>query len=145
GYWQHKPVRGYVRASINNSDGQPRPTMKPGPEAEKVKKILLRFNRGDIIIAELCRYATSIGFMGLKGKPINQEVMTKMLKRPEYAGFVHDKFTDFKLVKGKHSALIEEDIYWQNQEILKSKNKDYLIGLKHNRINVMAPLSRFIN
>lgn len=144
GYWQHKPIRGYDSAKIKNDDGLPRPTMKLNAEAEKVKKILLRFNRGDIIIAELCRYATSIGFYGQNGKPVNQEVMTKMLKRIEYAGYVCDKFTGYEPVKGKHPALIDEDIYWQNQEILKQKNKAYLIGLKHHRINDMAPLSRFI-
>ena len=58
------------------------------------------------------------GFIGLNGKPISQEVMTKMVKRPEYAGYVHDKFTDGELVKGKHPALISPDVYWQNQEIL---------------------------
>lgn len=145
GYWQHKPVRGYKSVKINNSEGQPRPTMAKGIEADKVYKILMRFNRGDIIMAELCRYATSIEFLSLKGKPISQEVMTKMIKRPEYAGYVHDKFTGGELVKGKHPEIISKDVYWQNQEILKMKNKKYLIGLKHHKINTMAPLSRFIN
>jgi site-specific DNA recombinase len=145
GYWQHKPVRGYRAAKILNGDGLPRPTMELGPEANKVKKIMLRYNRGDIIMAELCRYAASIDFYDLKGKVISQEVMTKMIKRPEYAGFVCDKFTGYEKVKGKHPAIISPEIYWQNQEILKMKNKEYLIGLKHHTINVMAPLSRFIN
>ena len=144
GYWQHKPIRGYSAVKIKNSDGSPRPSMKMNGEAEKVKKILLRFNEGDMILAELCRYATSNELYGQNGKPMSQEVMTRMLKRPEYAGLVCDKFTDYKPVKGKHPALIDEDIYWQNQEILKRKNKDYLIGLKHHEKNDAAPLSRFI-
>ena len=118
--------------------------MEEGAEAEKVKKILMRFNRGDIIMAELCRYATSIEFYGLNGKQISQEVMTKMIKRIEYAGFVHDSFTGGEPVKGKHPALITPEVYWHNQELLKKKNKAYLIGLKHHTINVMAPLSRFM-
>lgn len=77
GYWQHKPLRGYGKAKIKNSDGQLRPTMKPNSESDKVIKLLMRFNRGNIIVAELCRYATSIGFLSLKGKPVSQEVMTK--------------------------------------------------------------------
>jgi site-specific DNA recombinase len=145
GYWQHKPIRGYKSVKITNSEGQPRPTMAESAEADKVKKILLRFNRGDTIMAELCRYAVQIGFLGLNGKPLSQEVMTKIIKNPTYAGFVCDKFTDGELVEGKHPALISEDVYLQNQEILKRKGKPYLLGLKHHTINAMAPLSRFMN
>ncbi len=67
GYWQHKPVRGYKAVKINNNDGQPRPSMAEGSEADKVTKVLMYFNRGDIIMAELCRYAASIEFLGLNG------------------------------------------------------------------------------
>lgn len=144
GYWQHKPVRGYRSAKINNSDGNPRPTMELNAEADKVKELLLLFNRGDKKVSEICRHATRIGLLNKDGKPLSQEVVTKMIQRPEYAGYVKDKFTDYKPVAGKHPALISEDVYNRNQELLKMKNKSYLIGLKHSSINRMAPLSRFI-
>ena len=144
GYWQHKPPRGYRVVKIKNSDGQPRPSLASSSESVLVEKILKRFNRGDIILAELCRYATQNGFLSASGKPITQEVLTKMIKRPEYAGFVCDKFTNFERVPGKHKALIPEQVYWENQEILKQKNKKYLIGLKHKKINSVVPLRRFI-
>ncbi|MFZ2545067.1 MAG: recombinase family protein [Candidatus Saccharimonadales bacterium] len=144
GYWQHKPIRGYQSHTIKNSEGKPRPSMTPNYEAEKVTDVLMRFNRGDLIEAELLRYATANGLLGLNGKPMTQEVLHNMIIRPEYAGYVHDKFTDYNLVAGKHPALIAEEVFWQNQEILKRKNKPYLIGLKHDSINVQAPLSKFI-
>jgi site-specific DNA recombinase len=144
GYWQHKPLRGYKKAKINNSEGQPRPSMEAGEEANKVTDILMRFNRGDIGEAALCRYATSIGFLSLQGKQLTQELIHKMIIRPEYAGFVHDKFTNYEVVDGKHKGLISKEVYDQNQIILKSKNKDYLLGLKHNTINMMYPLRRFV-
>lgn len=144
GYWQHKPIRGYERHTIKNSEGKPRPTMIPNHEAEKVTNVLMRFNKGDIIEAELQRYATANGLLGLNGKPLTQQVLHNMIIRPEYAGYVHDKFTDYKLVQGKHPKLIEKEVFWQNQEILKRKSKPYLIGLKHEAINEMAPLSKFI-
>lgn len=144
GYWQHKPIRGYQRHTIKNSEGKPRPSMVPNHEAEKVTDLLMRFNRGDLIEAELLRYATTNGLLGLNGKPLTQEVLHNMIIRPEYAGYVHDKFTDYKLVQGKHPKLIEKEVFWQNQEILKRKSKPYLIGLKHQSINEMAPLSKFI-
>lgn len=145
GYWQHKPIRGYKAVKITNSEGQPRPTMAKGAEAAKVTKILMRFNRGDKTLAELCRYATQNDFLGLNGKPLSQEVITKMVRNITYAGFVCDKFTENEPVQGKHPALISEDVYLQNQELLKKKNKPYLLGLKHHTINAMTPLSRFMN
>lgn len=145
GYWQHKPPRGYKIAKIKNSDGNERPTIAKGYEADKVTALLMRFNRGDMIMADLCRYAISIDFLGENKKPVSQEVLTKMIERPEYAGYVHDKFTDYELVEGKHEGLISKDVYWQNQELLKQKSKPYLIGLKHHKKNIKTPLSRFIN
>ena len=123
GYWQHKPPRGYDAVKINNSDGNPRPTLAPNHEAKLVEKVILRFNRGDIKISELCRYAEHEGLLSLKGKRITQEVMTKMLKCPEYAGYVCDKFTEYKTVDGKHEAIISPDVFLQNQEIMNLKNK----------------------
>ncbi len=144
GYWQHKPPRGYKMVKIKNSDGDDRPSLEPDTESELVKKVLMRFNRGDMLIADVCRYATAEGILNDRGKPVTQEVITKMLKRPEYAGLVCDKLTDYKIVKGKHDGLITETVYWQNQEILKQKRKPYLIGLKHKKINQIVPLRRFI-
>ncbi len=144
GYWQHKPIRGYKACKIKNGEGFERPSMKPNGEADLVKKIFMRWNRGNITEAELVRYATSIGFLGLKGKPLSQEVMHKMIINPVYAGYVRDKFTNYELVNGRHEGLISKEMYYQNQEILKMKNKDYLLGLKHHRINTMYPLRRFV-
>lgn len=144
GFWQHKPPRGYERCSIKNDEGKPRPSMRKNHDAEKIEKVLMRINRGDINVAELVRYATSNEFYGENGKPFTQQTITNIVKCPEYAGFVHDKFTDYELVPGKHEAIISEQVYWENQEILKRKSKTYLLGLKHHTKNKNAPLSRFI-
>ena len=144
GYWQHGPIRGYDKCKIKNSDGNKRPSMSPNQEAELVKKVLMRFNIGDMSEADMVRYATSINLFNRQGKPLTQEVIHTMLTRPEYAGYVHDKFTDYELVDGKHQGIIDTETYWQNQEINKRKNKAYLLGLKHHAINEQAPLRRFI-
>jgi site-specific DNA recombinase len=144
GFWQHGPPKGYDKCKINNSEGKPRPSLKPNNEAEAVIKVLMRWNRGNIIMAELCRYGASIGVTNKHGNPLSQEVMTKLVKRPEYAGYVHDRFTNYELVEGKHEGLISKEVYWQNQDILKMNNKPYLLGLKHNDKNVKAPLSKFV-
>jgi len=144
GYWQHKPIRGYSAYKVKNSEGYERPSIKPNQEADLVRKILFHWNRGGFTEAQLVRYATSIGFLGLKSKPLSQEVIHKMITNPVYAGFVKDKFTNYEIVNGKHEGLISVEMYYQNQEILKMKNKDYLIGLKHHKINNMYPLRRFV-
>ncbi len=144
GYWQHKPLRGYDRYTIKNGEGKPRPSMIANKEAENVADILLRFNRGDLNVAEMVRYATTNDFLNQFGQPLTQQYMTNMLMCPEYAGYVHDKFTDYQLVKGRHVGIIKAEIYWQNQEILKRKNKAYLQGLKHHEINILVPLRKFM-
>ena len=144
GWWQHGPPRGYEMNYIKNSEGKSRPTLKPDNEKPLISNVLSRFSQGDICLADLCRYATSIGLLNYRGKPVSQEALTKIVKRPEYAGYVCDKFTDFELVEGKHPALISKSTYWTNQECLKRKSKAYLIGLKHNEINRLTPLSRFM-
>lgn len=145
GYWLHKPIRGYQAHKIKNSEGHDKPTMKPSHEGEKIAKLLTRWNRGDLTEAQLIRYAaTSIKLLGLNGKPLTQDVAHKMIINPVYAGYVRDKFTNYEIVDGKHEGLISPEMYWQNQEVVKLKNKDYQLGLKHHKINVMYPLRRFV-
>lgn len=145
GYWQHKPIRGYQLHKIKNSEGHDKPTLKPNHEAEKVARLLTRWNRGDLAEADLLRYATgTIQLLGLNGKPLTQHVLHKMITNPVYAGYVCDKFTGYEIVDGKHEGLITQAMYWQNQEVVKRKNKAYLIGLKHDSINAEYPLRQFV-
>lgn len=113
GYWLHKPLLGYDKYTIKNSEGKPRASMKPNEVGEKVKSLLFRFNRGDVNEAELTRYATTIGLESQYGNKLSQEVVNDIIKRPEYAGYVHDAFTDYELVSGRHEGLISPELYWQ--------------------------------
>ena len=144
GYWQHKPIRGYRMATVKNSEGQPRPSIQPNDEGDKVRDILMRFNQGDITEAKLVRYAAAIGIKNRDGKPLSQETLHKMLVRPEYAGYIHDKFTNFESVEGKHEGLITPEVYQQNLHIIRRKNKEYLLGMKHSTTNELYPLRRFM-
>ena len=94
--------------------------------------------------SQLMRFCTSIGFLGKNGKPITQDVLHKIIINPIYAGFVCCKLTDHQRFEGKHKGLITPELYEQNQLVLKMKNKDYLLGLKHQRTNELFPLRRFI-
>lgn len=145
GYWLHHPPRGYDRLVIKDSEGKPRTSITPNNEAAQVKDVLMRWNRGDMTEAKLVRYATSIGLIGSRtGRPLNQDVLHKMITNPVYAGYVCGSLTDYQRVEGKHQGLITPEVFEQNQLIYKMKNKDYLLGLKHQKTNELYPLRRFV-
>jgi site-specific DNA recombinase len=132
GYWQHPPLHGYDAFKIPNEFGKPRPSMKPNTMARKVNQVLERFSKGDITKAEVARYAKEIGLRSRNGNVLTDSSIKKMIETPEYAGFVHDKFTDYQLVEGKHEPIITTDTFERNQLILKGTNKGNEIHLKLN-------------
>jgi site-specific DNA recombinase len=145
GFWQHTPPRGYDICRLKNAEGHSRPSLTPNHEAAQVKDLLMRWNRGDMTEAQLTRYAETIKLFAQKsGKPLNQDVLHKLITNPIYAGFVCDKFTDGERVQGRHEGLITPEVFEQNQLIIKLRNKDYMSGLKRQAINELYPLRRFI-
>lgn len=146
GYWQHGPLLGYEKHKILNEAGKPRPTLKPDATAPAIVKLLERFSEADIKPMQLLPYAHELN---IKTKPytirkgpkkgtrvppklIGKNAIYEILKRPEYAGYVHDKFTDYELVEGKHEPLISKEVYWHNQKLLNKKDKVKETYSKHN-------------
>lgn len=145
GYWQHTPPRGYDNHRIKNADGHSRPTLIANREADKVKELLMRWNRGDMTEAQLTRFTEKIKLYGRTGdKPLKQDVVHKMITNPIFAGFVCDKFTDGERVEGKHEGLITPEVFEQNQLIIMMRNKEYMSGLKRQAVNEKYPLRRFV-
>lgn len=143
GYWQHGPLLGYEKHTILNDVGKPRPTLTPDATAPLVKKLLERFGEGDINRMQLHKYA--VEELKLKTKPYTKKDGTRVppkligkngvfqiVERPEYAGYVHDKFTNYELVEGKHEALISRELYWHNQKLISRKSKVKETYSKHN-------------
>ena len=138
GYYQHPPIVGYEPAKIQNDLGKPRPTLKKSAIASKVKDVLERFSIGDITKAELTRHAKQIGLRSRYGKYLGEDSIHRLLKNPTYAGYVSDKFTEYKNVDGKHPALVSKVTYEKNQRLLygdKSRK-----GERHDHINSAYPL-----
>lgn len=143
GYWQHGPILGYDKHTILNDVGKPRPSMKPNSTATLVKQVLERYSEGDINPMDLMRYAQQTGLKtrgynrkdGSKVPPkkIAKHGIYNMLQRPEYAGYVHDKFTNYELIEGKHEGIISKELYWHNQKLLKSKAKVKATYTKQNQ------------
>ena len=146
GYWQHGPMVGYDKYSVLNDLRKPRPSIKPNSMAPLVKQVLERFGEGDINPMDLMRYANQIGlktpgYIKKDGtrvgpKKLGKNSIYSLIRRPENAGYVHDKFTDYKLVEGKHDAIISRELYWHNQKLLKKtaakvgyskRNKTYFL------------------
>lgn len=137
GYWQHPPKVGYDPYKIPNESGKLRPTMKPNAMAAKVKAVLERFSEGDITKAELTRYAKEIGLHSRYGTPLSHDSIDRLLHSPEYAGYVHDRFTDYKLVQGKHEPLISVEIYERNLALMSGSKR---VGEVHLKFNDDYPL-----
>ena len=144
GYWQHGPVQCFDKHTIKNSDGKDRPTLKPNASAEIGTKVLLRFARGDMTLAEITRWAESHNFRSISNKVFSQDALTSFLKRPENAGYVHDKFTNFEIVEGKHKGIIEKDVYWHIQQLISHKGNNSLLGVAHFKTSENYPLAKFL-
>lgn len=142
GYWQHGPILGYEKHTVLNDVGKPRPSLKPDATAPLIKKMLERFSEGDMNRMQLFRYARELNiktksFIKHDGTRVPPKLIGKngvynIVNRPEYAGYVHDKFTDYELVDGKHDALISKEVYWRNQQIINKKTKVKETYSKHN-------------
>lgn len=138
GYWQHPPIIGYDTVKIPNEQGKPRPSLSPNSMAPKVKQVLERFSQGDITKAELARYAISIGLKSRYGKHLSEDSINRLLKSPEYAGFIHDSFTNYKPIEGKHQPIISREVFTLNQALLYGKNTRK--NEVHNKQNKLYPL-----
>ena len=138
GYYQHPPIVGYEPAKVQNDLGKPRPTLKMSDMADKVKLVLERFSIGDITKAELARYAKQVGLRSRYGKYLSEDSIHRLLKNPTYAGYVSDKFTEYKNVEGKHPAIISKETFEKNQRLLYGDNSRK--GEGHSHVNSMYPL-----
>ena len=137
GYWQHAPVLGYDKHTIANDVGKPRPTMKPNSMAPLVKQTLERFSKGDISPIDLMQYAAKIGLRTAHGKKLGKNGIYGLVRRPEYSGYIHDAFTDYKFVIGKHEPIISAELYEHNQKLLNKK----IVGKQtYSRRNTTYPL-----
>jgi site-specific DNA recombinase len=138
GYWQHPPIVGYEPAKIPNDLGKLRPSLKKTAMATKVQEVLVRFSAGDITKAELTRYASKSGLRSRYDKKLGEDSINRLLKNPVYAGYVSDKFTEYKLVQGKHESIIDKSTYDKNQRYLHGASSRK--GERHDHLNPIYPL-----
>ena len=141
GYWQHGCILGFDNLTIKISADKSRPSLQPNNMGKVGARVYERFSRGDISLAELTRWAKKEGFRSVNDKVLSQDSISRFLKRPENAGFVHDKFTNFEIVKGQHKGIIEPELYWQVQQLLAHKGKEIVL---HKKTNELYPLAKLL-
>ncbi len=75
-----------------------------------------------------------------KGLRLTVKRLTETLRNPFYCGYVSHNLLDGELVKGKHPALISEEMFLQVNDILKKNAQGY----KWKEENESLPLRKFI-
>jgi site-specific DNA recombinase len=73
--------------------------------------------------------------LGLK---LPNQTLTDIFQNPFYCGFISHNFLGGKLVKGKHPALIEEELFMAANQLRKTS------GYKIKIVNENLPLKRFV-
>jgi site-specific DNA recombinase len=122
GGWPHDAPTGYIK----NRTASGASSIKPDPErAELVTKLLREFATGSYSVKQLMELAYKQGLRSRSGNKRNWQSIKNMLENPIYAGYVRSKFTDGKMVKGLHEALIDDRTYYRNQSILSGQVKNF--------------------
>lgn len=109
--------------------------------AEKVTSILEAYATGTNTIAGLIKMCESIGLKSAKGKPMQIQAISKMLRNPIYAGLEQSSHTEGQLVPSKFKGIITPATFHRNQELLRN-NKNTAATYKKN--NPEFPLRRFM-
>ncbi len=109
--------------------------------ADKVASVLEAYSTGTHTIAGLIKMCESIGLKSAKGKPIQIQAISKMLRNPIYAGLEQSSHTEGQLIPSKFKGIITPATFHRNQELLRS-NKNTAATYKKN--NPEFPLRRFI-
>lgn len=133
GWWQGNIPYGYSRVKVpigvKDKDGKmkSRLTLEPNTTdnlSDKMRMMLERFSKGDLLQSELADYAEGLGLKSAKGERFAPQSIKNILSNIAYAGYVCNKMTDYKPVKGKHPALISLETYNRNQAILEGRKPD---------------------
>jgi site-specific DNA recombinase len=113
GEWPHSATIGYKK--VNRS-------VVIDPEfSEIITDVLVQFSTGTYTVADISRYAFENGVMTKSGKLKPHDAMKRILTNLFYAGYTKNKLSD-KIIKGRHTALVDEEIIHKNTDIVNKVN-----------------------
>ncbi len=134
GYWQSKIPYGFLAKKVGTGlvakDGKEKkrtvlePNLRDGL-SDKVARLLTRYNVGDIKPAALVEYAKTIDLKTADGKELSLNSILNMLRGHVYAGLICNDHTNNEPVQGLHDGLISEEVFYENQNLLKGGTKAY--------------------
>lgn len=119
GGWTGRPPVGYFncRNALKQSTLKIDEAMR-----EPIQKFFNEFSKGFYTQEEAVKLAKDCGIRKPNGDVITRNGIFKMLRAPVYAGFVCNKATDGKMIKGLHEPLIDKQTYYRVQRILSGKH-----------------------
>ncbi|NOT77205.1 MAG: recombinase family protein [Cyclobacteriaceae bacterium] len=127
GEWMGRPPLGYRRTERRDKP------IELDENAESVAQIFILKASNTISNTEISRQMASKGFK------VSNKVLTDMLRNPFYCGYISHKLLDGKIIKGKHEALISEEVFLKVNYVMQTIPK----GFKHAKTEVM-PLRQFL-
>ena len=127
GYWCRVAPYGYQNRRITDSNGKKKPFLEYHPtESNFIRQMFEMKASGEYTDEEIVRninnsgYATrnytykfsNDGYEQLRGNnKLTVKSLRSYLRKPIYAGFIHSKWTDFKLVKAQFNGIVSIDDY----------------------------------
>ena len=109
--------------------------------ADKVATMLEAYATGTYTISGLLRLCEDIGLKSARGKSMQIQAVSKMLRYPIYAGLEQSQHTDNELIPAAFEGIITPATFYRNQELLVG-NKN--TAAKYKKNNPMFPLRRFV-
>jgi site-specific DNA recombinase len=131
GEWMGVAPLGY---KFDRSSGTKEQKIVFNEDARLMKKAFLMKIHDSMSNVEI---ADAITKMGLR---LTYKRLSEVFRNPFYCGYVSHSLLEGELVKGKHPALISEEIFLQVNEILKKVPQ----GFQRNDENLNMPLRQFI-
>lgn len=121
GGWPHDAPIGYRK--MRTPTGVT--TVEPDNMAPSVKRFLEEFSEGNINVTQAVDVAYRLGIRTKAGKKRSWQTIKNMLMNPLYFGYVSSKYTEHKLIKGLHKAIISEVTFYKNQNILNKNANNF--------------------
>ena len=117
GEWPQRPPIGYKSVK----EGKRTIHVPDENTAPLVKEAFELFSTGNYSLRELSEEMYQRGLKTRYQRPFSPEAMKKLLKRRFYIGKLVWKGKEYQ---GKHQPIVEKELFYQVQEILKKRSKD---------------------
>ena len=134
GRWTGKTPLGYIR----NREAKVPSLLIDEQRVENIRFVFQQVDLGIKSKAEILREVTRKGLVNVKGQPLTNQAIDKMLVNPIYSGMVQSKKHDF-MCQGNFEAIVSRELF---ERVNAKPGK--LRGIKHTGRDAEFPLRRFV-